>query len=224
MVALAVLTGDLVNSSLLTPARFQQVMAELTIHLQASCVDPRDSWEVFRGDSFQLTLNQPARMPLVALQLKWALIALSDKNHKVDARMAISFARVQLNELDSTIFNTEAHNLSGKGLDSLKNERIKWFCGDEYFHIKTDLLTRFADNRLQILTPTQAQALLLYSSLAEPTHQALASAMGSSRVNVTRLLNAADYNLLLDYGNLVAGWIEEYFHVRSDETPDNNVR
>lgn len=204
----AVITGDLVGSSQLMPAKLQQVLAQLESALAGYCQSQNDSYQLFRGDSFQLTLTDPRRSSLILLRLRWLLIALSEPNQPVDARLALGLAKTPAN-YDSKYLNTEAHILSGRGLDTLKNERIKWFCSDEEFCVKSELLTRFADNRITALTATQANALLHFSINSEMTHQALADILGSSRVNATRLLNSADYNLLLDYGKLMSQWIAE---------------
>ena len=208
MTMLAVITGDLVGSSQLTSAKLQQVLNRLEQELTLYCLTPEDSYQIFRGDSFQLTLSNPSRAPLIALRLRWLLIALSESGQEVDARLAIAVAQIPLN-YDSKYLNTEAHLLSGRGLDSLKNQRIKWFCSNELFCIKSELLTRFADNRISTLTATQANALFQFSADSTMTHQTLANQLGSSRVNATRLLNSADYNLLLDYGKLMSQWIAE---------------
>ncbi len=204
MKQIAVITGDLVGSRRLRDDVFKRVLTELDALLTAFCTDATDQWQIFRGDSFQLTLTDARRAPLIALQIRWALKALSTTDSKVDARLAIGLAG--MNEV-SNILNTDAHILSGTALDELKNTRLKWVSSNEYFCSKIDLLTQFADTRITQLTPRQALALLEFSRLEQGSHQQLAEILSTSRVNATRLLNSADYNLLLDYGKLVSQWI-----------------
>ncbi len=83
----AVLTGDVVKSSGVPVKKW---LTALKIALNTFGRN-LDEWEIFRGDSFQLMLDQPQRSLFAALVIKASLKQI-DEN--LDARIAIGFGKV----------------------------------------------------------------------------------------------------------------------------------
>lgn len=119
----AVITGDIINSSRLRPAEWDQlhgVMLETSRQLRASFKDvmPLDV-DVFRGDSFQLLVREPPKSLRISLLYR-ALVRSKMGLPRLDMRLAIA-----VGEIDSTPPHRvsqghgQAFVLSGKALDGL---------------------------------------------------------------------------------------------------------
>ncbi len=120
----AVLTGDLVKSTRLSPEELERARTT-----SASAADTVRSWreglidrelEFFRGDSWQLLLNDPIHALRAAIYLRAVLRSAVD----VDTRIAIGIGRVDV--IDPTrvsLSSGEAFTLSGRALDQLSSNR-----------------------------------------------------------------------------------------------------
>lgn len=195
MQTVAVLSGDIVGSSGLEPVAFSEALQALTASLQGLQRRYGCRYEVFRGDAFQLLL-EPAELAIdCALEIRLALKAAVN----MDARIGIGIGSIAPLAEQLGRSNGEAFILSGRGLDSLKRQYMAVFSNKPYLQQHFELLTKFADKQLQALSQKQAEALLCYWQLAEPSHAALAEVLGSSRVNATKLLNLSQYQLLEEY-------------------------
>ncbi|MBE2256266.1 MAG: hypothetical protein IAE65_08705 [Ignavibacteria bacterium] len=121
----AVITGDIVSFTQLDPKSRTRLTSELKkcfSELERKRITEREI-EIFRGDSFQGVINNPAEALLVALYIRSYIIksTIKFKNSKTDARISIGIGKV--NKLKSKIIESdgEAFILSGRGLDEMKN-------------------------------------------------------------------------------------------------------
>lgn len=85
---------------------------------------------------------------------------------------------------------------AGRGLDTIKHQRLVYNndCDESFL-----LNIKFIDLLLGKLSNKQAQALLLYLQQDKPEHAQLAMQLNSSRANVTKLLNLANYTLIDEF-------------------------
>jgi hypothetical protein len=212
MQQVAVLTGDLVGSNELNSQDFAKILQRLSASLALASERYQCRYEIFRGDAFQLVLNDPRQALECALAIRLDLKASGDKHLASDARIGIGIGEIDpLAEFVSRS-NGEAFVLSGRGLDSLKRHYLGIFSNDTKFTQRIGLLTKFADHQMQELTIKQAQALSIYWRLAEPSHAALAKQLNSSRVNATKLLNQSQYQLLEEYKLFFIQLMEEFYY------------
>lgn len=116
----AVLTGDLVKSTRLSPDELERARAAaIEVALKVKSWGPDvvvGELEFFRGDSWQLLLSAPARALRAALTMRAILRSAID----VDTRIAIGIGLVDA--IDSqriSLSSGEAFILSGRGLDHL---------------------------------------------------------------------------------------------------------
>src|SRR5690606_18961725 len=115
-VMIAILTGDIVNSrenqnqaTWLTP---------LKKHLANYGKMPA-KWEIYRGDSFQIEIDDPKNALLSAIKIK----ALIKRHDKLDVRIAIGIGQKTFNAPRITESNGEAFIFSGETFNKLDKQK-----------------------------------------------------------------------------------------------------
>lgn len=186
-----VITGDLVHSSKIAPERYNLVLSQLEQILTKVSHDVND-FSIYRGDGFQLFIPNVEQALHAALSIRLNLIALG-----IDCRLSIGLGTIEAKRSQISMSTGEAFTLSGRGLEQLKE--VHWSLQlPQSIPNEWQLLLRFSDVLLQQMTARQAQVLSGYLSAENPSHQQLAEALQSSRVNITQLLNQAHYTLFQD--------------------------
>ena len=198
---IAVLTGDLVGSTGLSPAEVAQAFDALI-----DCAAMQADWHGAplhftrqRGDGWQVALARPALALRSALAFR---AALRCEGGEFDSYISIAEGEVtgaigpDLNAETAAVFVT-----SGDGLDILKllslSERVV-YVDDAYDEGgPLNAVTVLADHISQGWTPAQAAAILPFLTPGdEPSYTEVAKALGKSRQAVTKALDAAGYPAL----------------------------
>lgn len=190
MTTYAILTGDLVQSSALEPTQYPAVLQELQLCLARFCPAGIAAPVIFRGDGFQLA-TLPHLAFAAALQIRLTLIS-----QRTDARIAIAVAPTEQLRADLNQSTGQAFTLSGQLLDKMQDERWDWAEPAQPLTEAELLVLRLVSVQLQQLTARQAAVLLAYLQQQRPQHQQLAQFFDTSRVNITNLLNQAQYSLI----------------------------
>ena len=187
----AILTGDLVRSSAVDDSRYPLLMQALQQCLAKFCPAGVATPVVYRGDGFQLA-TLPEQAFNAALQTRLTLISLQS-----DARIAIAVAPAEQLRADLNQSTGQAFTLSGQLLDDLQQTRWQWLDPQQPLSTAEQLLLQLVSVQLQQLTARQAAVLLAYLQQQRPQHQQLAVFFNTSRVNITHLLNQAQYSLIV---------------------------
>lgn len=163
----AVLTGDLVKSSMLTSEKSTGAM-ELLKHAAMTFAEQYPDtivgeMDTFRHDSWQLLIKQPAMAFRAAVFLRSALKLESDAETKFDTRICIGIGLVERIDIQR-ISNSRgsAFTRSGKGLDSMDRECLMLVTGNG----TPALLNGLAGTAVPLLdcvisdwTPTESRAV-----------------------------------------------------------------
>lgn len=166
----AVLTGDLIGSSQIFPARRQELLAWLKkIARDFSALHEGvqvGELDVFRGDSWQICLRDPSLALWASVFLRVGLKAhLSGEN--VDTRVGIGVGTVDiLSESRISESNGEAFIRSGRGLDSLAgdlNISLEWPDGPGSATVINQLVLPLLD--LEISRWTYPEAVASFGAL-----------------------------------------------------------
>lgn len=196
---IAVLTGDLVHSSkmsrhTLTSSQKQlnQMIKFLSDHYQAR-------GELYRGDSFQIILPQPALAARSAILLICALKTNDELDHPVDTTLSIGIGDYKYLDDQVSLSQGQAFELSGRGLDSSERGALSLHCAESRDQQYLGLLTQFVSFHLSSITRKQAEVLYLYISLKFPEHQIIADELQVSRQNVTKHLKRCGAELIQNY-------------------------
>ncbi|HYF67206.1 MAG TPA: SatD family protein [Ohtaekwangia sp.] len=164
---ISVITGDIINSRKVDT---RQWLRELKKVLLTEGETP-STWEIFRGDSFQLEVKDPGRSLYMAIKIKATIRRIKG----LDVRMAIGIGEKGFKAQKITESNGEAFINSGEKLETLKKEKqslalkTPWSDFDEEMNLCIKLALVVMDNwpvknaelvRLLLDDPTLIQSKL----------------------------------------------------------------
>lgn len=112
---IAVLTGDIINSRDVDPRQWLPVLKDL---LNQYGQEPK-SWEIFRGDSFQLVLD-PVRSLQAAVHIKAGIRQVKN----LDVRIGIGIGEEEYSAGKVSESNGEAYVRSGECFEALKKQNL----------------------------------------------------------------------------------------------------
>lgn len=193
----AVITGDIVSSSRITLAHRGQLLDCLnTMGDELQAISPF-RMELFRGDSFQLLIDQPASAVEIAILLRARLKFHSPDNSGFiwDARTSIGIGKVEFVSNNVVTSDGQAFQFSGRQLDEMSRNRLAcrtpWQDVDEEFKLTMAL----ADDIISGWTTKQAG--MIYLSFGKKlTKKDIASAIGTTVQNVRVVLSSAKESLI----------------------------
>jgi hypothetical protein len=199
----AVLTGDIVNSTLLDPQQEKKLMKML----QTILVEHKH--EFFRGDSFQAYVKESALALRIALQCRTAAIGLNP-----DQAPAISDVRVSIGigNVDSPVrllatAKGEAFLLSGRALDSMnKTEgRLIVVTENKLANHALGIMSDYINSIYKQMTPKQAE--VIFELLKGYSQQHVADKLNRSKSTISQHVTAGRWeeieNILNKYKDIV---------------------
>jgi hypothetical protein len=195
MKKIAVLTGDIVNSSNLEPMRRKE-LEQLIWKVLEKLKTNNDKYDVLRGDSVQFLTEDVQQAFRKAIQMR-CLIKYGMSGNvkpKIDARISIgigdiTFAGKTLGSSDGTAFR-----YSGQGLDQLKQlkKRIMIVTGNDKLDDIFNIIAVLTDVIVTGWTAAQAEAV--YWSSVGFTQQHIADKLSIVQSAVNNRLKSAHWN------------------------------
>lgn len=205
-----VITGDLVDSTKID-ARWRPMVADtLTAVVADFTVLSTMRLEMFRGDSFQIVVDDIRWAMTVALAVRARLRATSPEgNNGWDARVALGIGDMAYDSGSIVTSDGEAFRLSGHAFDSLGKRRLAvattWNDVDETL----ELNTKFADETISSWTVKQAR--VVYGELlTRKSQKDLAEHLGMSPQNINFIWNLSKCPLILEYVELYKKLIDRH--------------
>ena len=199
----AVLTGDLIGSGRLPPARLadtRRLLLEAARRFRATSRHAvLGAPEFFRGDAWQLVLKEPAKALRIALFIR----ALLSAEAEVETRVSIGIGCAEAINPRVSLSTGEAFTLSGHALDEITGhfdltgalpERAgalaRWFPAT--LHLCSGLA--------RLWTRRQAEIVSVALSRDNPTHEQIAKSLRPrvSKQTVTESLAGAGWRGLLE--------------------------
>lgn len=204
----AVLTGDIVKSSRMSPADLKRLPGALTaiFHSIDPICKPADfatQFSIFRGDSFQVICE-----PVCAIRA-WLIIRAGLRtaypaplSRAVDARTGIAIGKVDHLAENITESSGEAFTLSGRLLEELKAPRLTGFASEnKQTNQEWNVSFMLTDDIIRRWTTTQCQLLPL---LLQPMKQAeIAQATKTRQPTVTAKINAMGWSAIEQWMNYI---------------------
>ena len=193
---IAVITADITNST--KSDAWQQLILPNLEELGSS---PKD-WNIYRGDSIQIRMNQPAKALYYALRLKSSIRQINS----LDIRIAIGIGN-EIRITNSVTQNTgSAYVNSGRLFESLpQNLAIKtdWNSIDVGLNAGLNLFNTICEQW------TIGMANFVHTKLIYPddSQEELALKLNTTQSNVSRVLARANYPVLQQYLNYFEDFI-----------------
>lgn len=133
---IAVLTADLIDSTLYDEGVLKKVLDALSSEFDYITKDHKKNdvrFNIYRGDSFQGIIKDPANALLISLQIKAAVNRIHLKKTRksrayskiADFKIAIGIGTMDLERKAIAESNGQAFQFSGRSLDEMKNENRK---------------------------------------------------------------------------------------------------
>ena len=194
---LAVLTGDIVNSTKLNVAQFDTLLHRLKeIQSWISQANAGNTHSIRRGDEFQTVIYDPANALRYVLLYRVGIKALGKA---FDCRISFAIARNEGTRVLVDESMGEAFIRSGRGLKTLKSEFMHFDSDRSELVAQFSLLLRYLDWQLSSLTSRQCEVLLpmlqhedslSVSELADRLDIAVATASKSLKASGWSLIQA----------------------------------
>ncbi len=206
MTYIAIITGDIVNSTDIQGEERAEVLNSIKDLPQELSHLGLDGVDIYRGDSFQMHINKPENAALIAILTRASLRA---KNKGWDARIAIGVGTLEYKGEDIVTSDGEAFKNSGREFDNLKKRRLSvvtpWIGVNEELNVST----AFADNIITNWSDIQAGAIFI--SLSEKiTQKDIAEKLGKSSQTISKIMTSGRESL-------VSMYVERFTKIISDK-------
>jgi len=190
----SIITGDIINSrKVKQPEKWLKTLKEVfnTIGKETK------TWEIFKGDYFQLEVNNIEDALFIALKLKAVI-----KNIKpLDVRMAIGIGEKTYNAPRISEANGEAFIHSGELFENLKKNTLAikspWPDFDDEMNLHIDLASLTMNN----WTVNSAQIMALSFNMPNATQTELAKKLEISQGSVSERQKRAGYDEIIKMEN-----------------------
>lgn len=184
----SVITGDIVNSRRATSASWLKILKKELSKLGGT---PKQ-WEIYRGDSFQVEIKNPADALGTAIQIKAAVKTLKG----MDVRMAIGIGDKSYSAKKITESNGTAFINSGEMAEMLKRLKLNLSIkstSDE-FNYEMNLYIKLALVIMDGWTKTASETM--YTVLLHPnkSQEEIGKLLGIPQSAVSRRLKRACYS------------------------------
>jgi predicted DNA-binding protein YlxM (UPF0122 family) len=182
----AVLTGDIVNSTLLDPQQGKKLLKILQ-HVIAE-----HKHEFFRGDSFQVYIKEPAAALKIALQCRTAAIGLDPEQAPAlsDVRVSIGIGNVESPVRLLSTAKGEAFLLSGRALDAMnKTEgRLIIVTENKLPNLALGVMSDYINSIYKQMTSKQAE--VIFELLKGYSQQHVADKLNRSKSTISQHVTA----------------------------------
>lgn len=191
----AVITADIVNSTRIEESSRYLLIEEINkIIRDLQKLSPLKC-EMYRGDSFQVMVDDVKRCLEVAILIRLGLKRSNLLEHgKLDARMAIGIGDISYEHEQVILSDGEAFRLSGRTFEKLNKKRLLISTNINDVDEPLNVMLAFIDELLDGLSCTQSK--YLYDSLLYKMSQMeLANVYNTSQPNIAKHLKSAKENL-----------------------------
>ena len=186
---LAVITGDIVNSRKGETTEWLPLLKEIINNYGVF----KKNWEIFRGDSFQLSLS-PEKALIAAIHIKAGM-----KFYKVlDARLAIGIGEEDHNTGKITEANGTAYVRSGEGFESLKKQNLAIRTSDPDTDELLNLLFSLALLTMDNWTPLVADLIKFSLENPDKNQRELAELLERSPSSINEALKRGGFDELME--------------------------
>jgi hypothetical protein len=192
----AVITGDIINSRKDKNSAWLKKLKKTLSHEGKSPA----TWEIYRGDSFQVEIKNPADAFLAAIRIKANIKSIK----KLDVRMAIGIGEQTYFGPRISESNGEAFIYSGEKLETLKKEKrnlaikTRWPDFDKEMNVYFRLALIAMDN----WSPNSAELISILINDRDIKQKTLAKRLGVTQPSVSERQNRSNYTEIMELEDL----------------------
>ncbi|MEX0610261.1 MAG: transcriptional regulator [Balneolaceae bacterium] len=193
---ISVITGDIINSRETETSYWLPVLKK---SLNTFGSHPQ-GWEIFRGDSFQLQIENTEDALLAAIKIKADIKSLKS----LDVRMSIGIGEKNFTAEKITESNGEAFINSGKGFELLKSEKstLSITTFDPTFNVEMNLYLRLLLIAVDNWSPGSAEIVRVSLDNQAMPQQKMGKMLGISQSSVSERLGRSYLAELLEVDKL----------------------
>ncbi len=190
----AVLTGDIVGSSGLSPENHRKVVRAVKSVADAFPDAVVGAVDVYSGDSWQMLVSDCGLSLRIAVYLR--AILKREKDFSVDSRVSIAWGDVDMEQVDAERMSESTGELftaSGRGLVELKKASLMCFSvlHDDYLSAAVGGALGLVDVLIRQWSTEQARAVA--ATLMGRTQAAIAAEFGVGQSSINKSLQAAHW-------------------------------
>src|SRR5690554_2460197 len=189
---IAVITGDIIGSR---KADSTGWLKTLKTKLQKFGTAPQE-WDIYRGDEFQLELQQPEKALLCALELKACIKTFNN----LDVRMAIGLGdKIHQGDRISES-NGSAFSNSGNQFDLLKKQKVTLaICSQQKeFDAEINLMVKLALVTVDSWSPVSAELAEIVFANPHLLQEEIAQQLGIKQSAVSQRARRAELDLMVE--------------------------
>ncbi|MEO7878754.1 hypothetical protein [Mucilaginibacter sp.] len=181
----AILTADIVNSSMLTTA-FDNLIVDLKQFFDGEKTD------FYNGDSFRVLVTQPETALLKCIKSRLLAIKYAEK-HTIDIRVSINIGHLRSDDIDLRSSMDELLVASGRSFAKLQgtSRRLYINSGNAEKDFTYEIIAEYADSLLAQITAKQAK--VIYQLLSGKSQVETAAFLGLSTATVSKQVKAGRY-------------------------------
>lgn len=192
----AVITGDIINSKRNNPKTWLRVLKK---ELEKAGKSPK-TWDIYRGDSFQLLVNNPEDALLTAIKIKASLKSIKNTNVRMSVGIGdITYAAPKITESNGTAF---VH--SGEKFELLKKEKQNLAIKSDWpaFDKDMNLFLKLASIAMDNWTTNAAE--IVYTTLENPgkLQEELGRIVGIKQNAISNRLKRAYYDEIVELNEM----------------------
>lgn len=188
----AVLTADIVNSTLMEP----KDLNDLILLIRSELKKEKVLFDFYRGDSFHVLADMKQALSL-ALKLRVVARQMATPENKIpDIRIAIGLGKVNDPVKSMAMGKGEAFILSGRELDLIEKSstRLSIRCSDKKIDTGMAAIALLADMVLKEVSTKQAEVVA--ELLVGATQMEVALKLRKSQSTVNEIARAANWSML----------------------------
>lgn len=192
----SVITGDIIKSREEHPEKWMT-----TLKNTLSILSPDSSnWEIYRGDSFQIEIEDIAQSFLAAVYIKACIKMIKG----LDVRLAIGIGNKTYQGKDVTESNGEAFIFSGETLETLKKEKqnLRIKTSNKKLNQELNLYFKLALVSMDSWTVNSAEVVKLSIENPSALQQELAKKIGTKQDAISKRQKRAGLENILELNTM----------------------
>ncbi|MDC2887723.1 MarR family transcriptional regulator [Psychrosphaera algicola] len=196
---IAVLTGDIVNSTKMSKETYSEVIKQLTSLLQDVNVQFNAVGEIYRGDEFQIQYPNPLDALKSTLLIKLALHLATFSEKPIQCTLSLAYGEYDIYADKPNTSSGSVFVASGRGLQKTSRGELSLLLEQDLDESELNLLTQFLNHLLNRLTKTQATLLYQYIENDFTDHKTMAELTATTRQNISNRLSNIGAYLIKEY-------------------------